>query len=196
MVSVSLGVEPRLGLMTRYTSILLYDSYGLVFGPSNEKNVKVTLRLTVSQSVSLGVEPLLINGNHIVARLRFPWNVFTESLPSNGSIRHIVLNFTLLMGEASLSDIRWIQVNTKYLCLIPQKKLLVTKYLCGVVYRGNCYTAFSVLTSYVEVDLLQTHQSKDTRELGKESRAVTIGDCVEIRLSIVRTCEHILCTQH
>jgi hypothetical protein len=27
--SVSLGVEPHLGLMTRYTSILLFDNYGL-----------------------------------------------------------------------------------------------------------------------------------------------------------------------
>jgi hypothetical protein len=107
--SVSLGVEPHLGLMTRY--LLLFDSYGLVLrgalsdertglsfvyaaGPrqrslsrvrvpwdsrphfivsdlrlpfssppttrTSQSQVKVTLRLTVSQSVCLGVEPFLL----------------------------------------------------------------------------------------------------------------------------------------
>jgi hypothetical protein len=62
--SVSLGVEPHLGLMTRY--LLLFDSYSLVLSGalSDERTdlffkVKVTLRLMVSQSVSLGVKPHL-----------------------------------------------------------------------------------------------------------------------------------------
>jgi hypothetical protein len=56
----------HLGLMTRY--LLLFDSYSLVIvgrplwredGCSVASQVKVTLRLTVSQSVTLGVEPHL-----------------------------------------------------------------------------------------------------------------------------------------
>jgi hypothetical protein len=68
--SVCLGVEPRLGLMTRYLirlkvtvlsiwGALSDERSGLSFVSQVKVKVKVTLRLTVSQSVSLGVEPHL-----------------------------------------------------------------------------------------------------------------------------------------
>jgi hypothetical protein len=58
--SVSLGVEPHLGLMTRY--LLLFDSYGLVFlwGALSDERTGLSfyMLLTLASAVFLGSESL------------------------------------------------------------------------------------------------------------------------------------------
>jgi hypothetical protein len=58
--SVSLGVKPHLGLMTRY--LLLFDSYGIVFcGPPSLTRARVCLLymlLALASAVFLGSESL------------------------------------------------------------------------------------------------------------------------------------------
>jgi hypothetical protein len=79
--SVSLGVEPHLGLMTRY--LLLFDSYGLVFygAPSMTRGRVCCWRSLPAQSFS-GPSPLLLAT--IFYCLRFEIFLFVASYDSQG----------------------------------------------------------------------------------------------------------------
>jgi hypothetical protein len=65
--SVSLGVEPHLGPMTRY--LLLFDSYSLVFVGRVENTAHHCCSSIVSVGVCLLTKPLRSNGSCIFAYL-------------------------------------------------------------------------------------------------------------------------------
>jgi hypothetical protein len=82
--SVSLGVEPRLGPMTRYE--LLFDSYCLVLGRAPSLTRGRVCHLSVSQSIVSMYNFYIL---HVLDVIEYIYNIYKTSV-SAGSIQQIV----------------------------------------------------------------------------------------------------------
>jgi hypothetical protein len=81
----------------------------------------------------LFTDPLPSKGRPILAHARFRWKVFTESLPSNGSMRHNIIKACLVCQDYDITYVyRWHATYTRsryssgLLCHFPQR-LRVTR---------------------------------------------------------------------